>query len=403
MDTQPVLDLAQRCLLPIYPRPDFVLDHGQGCRVVDLAGRDYIDCVAGIAVNALGYGDPDLLQALHEQAGKLWHVSNLYHTEPQARLAEALCTSSFAERVYFANCGASANESAFKFARRFARDQAQRRGEAVDGPFAKHGIVAFRGGFHGRLFGSLAATDRPKYQQPFEPLMPGVRFAAFNDLDSARATIDSSTAAVIVEPIQGEGGVHPAAPEFLQGLRHLCDQHEALLVFDEVQCGLGRSGALWAHQLYDVTPDLLTAAKPLAGGLPLGAVLMTQRVADAIHAFDHASTFAGGALTSAVALALVHKVSQPAFLQAVRENGAYLRERLLALDSSHVLDVRGCGLLIGVELDVPATQVVEAGYGHGLLLISAGPTVLRLAPPLVITRRDIDQVIERLAAILQAL
>ncbi len=418
MDTQTIIDMEHNYLLQVYPRPDIVLDHGDGCRVVDTEGREYIDCVAGIAVNALGYGDPDLLAALHEQAGKLWHVSNLYHTEPQARLAQLLCETSFADRVHFANCGASANESAFKFARRYARERARSvppGGFAQTGPsdsetgpsngetgpsFDKHHIVAFSGGFHGRLFGSLAATDRPKYQQPFQPLMPGVRFAQFNDLDSAKAAMGDDVCAVIVEPIQGEGGVHPATREFLAGLRALCDQHDALLIFDEVQCGLGRSGTLWAYESYGVQPDMLTTAKPLAGGLPMGAVLLTQAVADAIHPFDHASTFAGGPLVSAVAAALVDKVSQPAFLQTVRENGEYLCRRLAEINSPHILEVRGAGLLVGLELDIPAAGVVQAGYGQSLLLVGAGPNVLRLAPPLIISRAEIDQVVERLTNIL---
>jgi acetylornithine/N-succinyldiaminopimelate aminotransferase len=400
MDTQTIIDLEHEFLLQVYPRPDFVLDRGQGCRVVDTEGREYIDCVAGIAVNALGHGDPDLLAALHQQADKLWHTSNLYHTAPQARLAQLLCETSFADRVHFANCGASANESAFKFARRYARERAQSQTRPSGGGDDKHHIVAFSGGFHGRLFGSLAATDRPKYQQPFEPLMPGVRFARFNDLDSAAAAIRDDVCAVIVEPIQGEGGVHLATPQFLAGLRTLCDQHDALLILDEVQCGLGRSGTLWAYQGYGVQPDMLTTAKPLAGGLPMGAVLMTQPVADAIQPFDHASTFAGGPLVSAVAVALVQKVSQPAFLQSVRESGDYLRERLAELNSPHILAVRGKGLLIGVDLAIPAADMVKAGYGQGLLLVGAGPNVLRLAPPLIISRAEIDQVVQRLQNIL---
>jgi acetylornithine/succinyldiaminopimelate/putrescine aminotransferase len=424
MDTQAIIDLEHEFLLQVYPRPDFVLERGQGCRVLDTEGREYIDCVAGIAVNALGYGDPDLLAALHQQASKLWHVSNLYHTEPQARLAQLLCETSFADRVHFANCGASANESAFKFARRYARERAADVGAGSPRPSDheptaavgagsprpythesprqsdKHHIVAFSGGFHGRLFGSLAATDRPKYQEPFEPLMPGVRFAAFNDLVSAAAAIRDDVCAVIVEPIQGEGGVHPATRDFLAGLRALCDQHDALLIFDEVQCGLGRSGTLWAYEGYGLQPDMLTTAKPLAGGLPMGAVLLTQRVADAIHPFDHASTFAGGPMVSAVAAALVQKVSQPAFLQAVQEKGEYLRERLAELNSPRILEVRGAGLLVGLELDIPAAELVKAGHEQGLLLVGAGPNVLRLAPPLIISRDEIDQVVARLQLIL---
>ena len=406
MNTHQIIEQEEQYLMQVYVRAPFVLDHGHGCTVVDTDGREYIDCVAGIAVNALGYDDPDLQAALHAQAGKLWHVSNLYHTAPQAQLAQLLCETSFADKVYFANCGASANESAFKFARRYAYDRARSAppgGFAKTGPSSKHVIVAFRGGFHGRLFGSLAATDRPKYQQPFEPLMPGVRFAQFNDPNSAAEAIAEDVCAVIVEPVQGEGGVHPATPEFLAAVRELCDQHDALLIFDEVQCGLGRTGHLWAYQGYGVQPDMLTAAKPLAGGLPMGAVLMTQRVADAIHPFDHASTFAGGPLVAAVAEALVTKVSQPAFLERVQDKGVYLQEKLAEISSPHIVEVRGQGLLLGIELDIAAADVVNAGYHHGLLTVSAGPNVLRLVPPLIIDYDEIDQVVDRLSAVLMEL
>ncbi len=394
MDTPSIIELEHRYVLGVYPRPGFVLDHGQGCRVVDTEGREYIDCVAGIAVNALGYGDQELLQALHEQAGRLWHTSNLYHTAPQARLAKLLCDTSFASRVHYANCGASANESAFKFARRYARE---RHGEG------KHTIVAFSGGFHGRLFGSLAATDRPHYQEPFQPLMPGVRIATFNDLDAAQAAIADDVCAVIVEPVQGEGGVQPASAEFLSGLRELCDAHDALLILDEVQCGLGRTGHLWAYQGYGVVPDMLTTAKPLAGGLPMGAVLMTPAVASTIHPYDHASTFAGGPLVAAVAEKVVARVADPAFLQSVAHKGQLFQERLAEINSTHIQEVRGRGLLIGIALDIPAAHVVAAGYQHGLLTVGAGPNVLRLVPPLVISEEEIEQVVHRLSLVLQSL
>jgi predicted acetylornithine/succinylornithine family transaminase len=394
MDAETVIELERAYLLQVYPRPDIVLERGEGCRVMDSEGREYVVCVAGIAVNALGYGDDTLNRVLIEQGSKLWHASNLYHTAPHARLAKLLCETSFADRVHYANCGASANESAFKFARRYARER--------HGP-EKHAIVAFSGSFHGRLFGSLAATDRPKYQEPFEPLMPGVRFAAFNDPDSAREAIDHQVCAVIVEPIQGEGGIHLATQEFLQGLRDLCDAHDALLIFDEVQCGLGRSGTLWAYQDAGVMPDMLTSAKPLAGGLPMGAVLMTQRVADAIHPFDHASTFAGGPLVSAVAEAVVTRIAQPEFLAQVCLKGAHFLERLSEINSPHVQEVRGKGLLLGMQLDIPAADVVAAGYRHGLLTVGAGPNVLRLVPPLVISQQEIDLVVQRMAAVLAEL
>jgi len=388
------ISLEQNFLLGTYARAPFVLDHGEGCWVYDTDGNAYLDCVAGIAVNALGHADPGLIAVLTEQAGKLWHVSNLYHTAPHARLAQKLCETSFADRVFFCNSGAEANEGAFKFARKWARDQF--------GP-EKHAIVAFSDAFHGRTFGALAATPREKYQAAFRPLLPGVRIAPFNDLAGAAEMIGDDVCAVIVEPVQGEGGVNPAAPEFLAGLRELCDQHHALLIFDEVQCGLGRTGTLWAYQGYGVTPDLLTSAKPLAGGLPMGAILMTQAVAEVMHPGDHGSTFAAGPLVAAVAEAVLARVSEPAFLAEVATKGAYLKERLEEINSPHITAVRGKGLMLGADLDVPAVDVVNAGYRHGLLLVNAGPTTLRLIPPLVITREEIDLLIDRLTALLAAL
>ncbi len=384
------MELEQAHVLQTYGRAPFVLDHGQGCWVTDTDGNSYLDCVAGIAANALGHAHPALVAALTEQAGKLWHVSNLYHSEPQARLAQALCNSSFADRVYFCNSGAEANESALKFARKWAHDNF--------GP-EKHAIVTFTSAFHGRTFGALSVTPREKYQAAFRPLLPGVRVAPFSDLPAAAGVIDDSVCAVIVEPVQGEGGIHPADESFLRGLRELCDQHNALLIFDEVQCGLGRTGTLWAHQATGVTPDLLTAAKPLAGGLPMGAVLMTERVAGAMHPGDHGSTFAGSPLVTAVAGAVLAHINQPGFLAGVVQKGAYLRERLEELNSPLITEVRGRGLMVGMDLTIPASRVVESGYRHGLLLVNAGPSTLRLVPPLIISHSEIDLLIERLTAV----
>lgn len=388
-----IIQMEHDYLLQVYARPDIVFTDGRGSTLYDSRGRAYLDCAAGIAVNALGYADPELTEVAQQAAAGLWHVSNLYHTAPAVRLARLLVeTSGFAQRVHFSLCGASANEGAFKFARKYART---RHGEG------KFHIVSFSNAFHGRLFGSLAATPRPKYQQAFEPLMPGVRVAEFNSLPSAAAAIQDDVCAVIVEPLQGEGGIHAATPAFLQGLRDLCDAHDALLIFDEVQCGLGRTGALWAWQDCGVAPDLLTSAKPLAGGLPMGAILMTPRVADVMAVGDHASTFAGGPFVAAVAEAVVRRISQPVFLAEVRRKGELLKERLQEINSPHVLEVRGRGLLLGLQLDIPAGDVVKAGFEHGLVLINAGPDVLRLAPPLVITDAELDAVVERLDAILK--
>ena len=381
INTQEVIQNEQDYVLGVYSRPPFVLARGQGSTVYDSEGKAYLDCVAGIAVNVLGYSDPGVNQAIAEAAESgLLHVSNLYHTEPHARLAKQLCETSFADKVHFSLTGADANEGAFKFARRYAREQ---------GHEDKYEILAFSNAFHGRLFGSLAATPREKYQQPFQPLMPGVRFAEFNDLASAQAAMSDKVCAIIVEPIQGEGGVYLASQKFMEGLRQLADQYDAILIFDEVQCGLGRSGTLWGYQGYGVEPDILTVAKPLAVGLPIGAILMRQKVADAMHKGDHASTFAGNPFTTHVANYVVGRVSQPEFLADVREKGEYLMELLAELNSPHVKEIRGRGLIVGVELDIEAGPIVNKGYERGILLVSAGPNVVRFVPPLTITREEL--------------
>jgi acetylornithine/N-succinyldiaminopimelate aminotransferase len=392
--TDNITALDEEYVAGTYARAPFVLDHGEGCWLYDTDGNRYLDCVAGIAVNALGYGDPITLAALTEQAQKLWHVSNLYLTAPQARLAKLLCDTSFADRVFFCNSGAEANEGAFKFARKWGAECF-----GAD----KHVIVAFTGAFHGRTFGALTATPKEKYQAPFRPLLPGIVIAPFNDLAGAAEALDDNVCAVIVEPIQGEGGVHAADPAFLQGLRNLCNRHNALLIFDEVQCGLGRTGNLWAYQGYGVTPDVLTAAKPLAGGLPMGAILMTKRVAETMHPGDHGSTFAGGPLVSAVAESVVSRIAAPSFLADVAEKGDYFRAQLAALASPHITEIRGRGLITGIDVDVSASTVVGAAWGHGLLVVNAGPSTLRLLPPLVISKAEIDVAVERLGATLKAL
>jgi len=393
VNTQEVIQNEQEYVLGVYSRPPFVLARGQGSTVYDSEGKAYLDCVAGIAVNVLGYSDPGVNQAIAEAAETgMLHVSNLYHTAPHARLAKQLCETSFADKVHFSLTGADANEGAFKFARRYAREQ---------GHEDKYEILAFSNAFHGRLFGSLAATPREKYQQPFQPLMPGVRFAEFNDLASAQAAMNDKVCAIIVEPIQGEGGIYLASQEFLEGLRALADQYDAILIFDEVQCGLGRAGTLWGYQGYGVEPDILTVAKPLAGGLPIGAILMRQKVADAMHKGDHASTFAGNPFTTHVANYVVERVSQPEFLADVREKGEYLMELLAELNSPRVVEIRGRGLIVGVELDIEAGPIVNEGYERGILLVSAGPNIVRFVPPLTITKEELATAAGILGEILQ--
>lgn len=398
MNTQQIIDLEQQYVLGVYGRPPMVFASGEGATLTDADGKSYLDCVSGIAVNALGYGDPDMKAAIMEvvESG-VYHVSNLYHTAPHARLAQKLCEHSFADKVHYCLTGADANEGAFKFARRYAYDKDYEE---------KYCILAFSDAFHGRLFGSLAATPRSKYQDPFKPLMPGVRFALYNDLDSARELVDERVCAIIVEPIQGEGGVNVATPEFLKGLRELADEYDAMLIFDEVQCGMGRTGSLWGYQSIvgdEVAPDIMTLAKSLAGGLPIGAICMNQKVADMIHPGDHASTFAGSPLTTNVACTVLDRIAQPEFLASVRTKGDHLRDLLAELNSPHITEIRGRGLITGVEMDIDVTPVVDQGYEQGLLTVSAGTNILRYVPPFIITEDELERAAKITGDILQGL
>lgn len=386
-----IVEKSDTFVLGTYVRAPFVLERGAGMSVYDTDGRAYLDFGAGISVNNLGHCDPGIAAAIAEQAAQLSHVCNLYHHAPQAELAEALCQTSFADKVYFANSGAEAIEAAIKFARKYAL--------VNHGP-GKTGIVAFEGAFHGRTAGALALTPKERYQAPFRPLMPGVTYAPFNDCDAAIDAIGPDTCAVFVEPIQGEGGIHLADPVFLRALRDACDQVGALLVFDEIQCGVGRTGTLWAYEQTGVTPDLLTAAKALGGGLPIGVTLLTDRVAAALEPGDHGSTFAGGPVVCRAALEVLARVRDVAFLAHVREMGALLLERLGALESPHIRDIRGQGLMIGVELDIEAARIIEAGWARGVLLLNAGTHVLRLLPPLIVEPEHIEQLISALSDIL---
>ena len=367
-------------LLGVYARvgPTFV--KGEGVELIAEDGTRYLDFVAGIAVNALGYGHPVIKDAMQRALDTgLTHVSNLYHTEPAERLAQELVTRSFAEQVFFCNSGAEANEAAFKFARKWTK---------------KTEIVAMGGSFHGRLFASLAATDRPDFKRPFEPLLPGVHIARMGDWASVdRLVSEARTAAVIVEPVQGEGGVRVVPDEWLGFLRELCDERHVALIFDEVQCGLGRTGRLFAYEHVGIAPDMLTLAKPLGGGLPLGAVLLKAEIGAALVPGDHATTFGGGPLITSVGLEVLRTIAAPKFLAEVGAKGDWLGERLVALASKRprVRDVRGRGLMWGVELSEPAGPVVTAAREKGLLVLTAGPTVLRIVPPLVISKQDLER------------
>ncbi|HEY0810810.1 MAG TPA: acetylornithine/succinylornithine family transaminase [Longimicrobiales bacterium] len=374
-------------------RPTLV--SARGCTVTTDEGRELLDFVAGIGVNALGYAHPVVDNAV--QAGLatgLLHASNLYRNLPAQKLANLLTELSFADKVFFSNSGGEANEAAFKFARRYAR-------EVANGD--KHEIVALKGSFHGRLFGTLAATDRPSFRAPFEPLMPGVRFIVPGDFDGATSTISRErTAAIIVEPVQGEGGIRPLDARYVQHLRELADANDAVLIFDEIQCGLGRTGALFAYEHFGVAPDILTLAKPLAGGLPMGAVLVTEKVAAPIKPGDHATTFGGGALVSTVAHAVVEHIAAPEFLAEVKAKGELLTTLLNELTlSPKVNEVRGIGMMWGIELNETAMPYVTRAFDAGLLVTTAGENVIRLLPPLVVSEQQIQHAVRVLAQVLQ--
>lgn len=378
--TQPVTD----ALLPVYKRAPIELVRGEGVLLYDADGHAYIDFTSGIAVNALGYHDAGLREALHQAAEGLLHVSNLFRSQPGEQLAERLVQLSFADTVFFCNSGAEANEGAFKFARRWARGLAGA---------AKHEIVGLRGSFHGRLFASLAATDRPSYRAPFRPLAGGVSIAE-RDLEELAVSLDTDTvAAVIVEPVQGEGGVRVLDPGFLAELRALTTERQIALIFDEIQCGLGRTGTLFAYERFGVVPDLLTLAKPLAGGLPMGAVLMTGEIARALQPGDHGTTFGGGPFVATVALHVLERLSEPAMLAHVRDTGSWLGGQLRALQARHerVRAVRGAGYMWGIDISEPAADIIGRAREQGLLLVSAGEHTLRLLPPLVATREELGR------------
>ena len=379
-------------ILGTYKRAPVEFVRGSGVRLFDAEGKSYLDFVSGIAVNALGYDDAGLKQAMHAAAEGLVHTSNLYSTAPGERLAAALVERSFADKVFFCNSGAEANEGAFKFARRWARTLGE----------AKHEIVALRGAFHGRLFGTLAATDRPAYRLPFRPLTPGISIFERDLADLDAVLSADTTAALIVEPVQGEGGVRVLDPGFLRELRALTKERGIALILDEIQCGLGRTGTLFAHEQAGIEPDIMTLAKPLAGGLPMGAILMTNEIARTIRPGDHGTTFGGGPFVSSVALHVLERLANPALLAHVRQTGEWFGEELneIAHRTSRIRQVRGVGFMWGVDVMGTAAHVVSEALAHGLLVCSAGDYTVRLLPPLVATRDELARGLQILESVL---
>jgi acetylornithine/N-succinyldiaminopimelate aminotransferase len=370
-------------LLPTYKRAPMELVSGQGVELIDSDGKRYLDFASGIAVNALGYADAGIARVISDALSTgLIHTSNLYRTFPGEQLAAKLVERSFASKVFFCNSGAEANEGAFKFARRWARKT---------GNESKVEIVALRGSFHGRLFASLAATDRPSYRAPFRPLAGAISICE-RDIDDLDIALDEETvAALIVEPIQGEGGVRVLDTDFLHRLRDLTAKRSVALIFDEIQCGLGRTGYLFAYENVGVVPDMLTLAKPLAGGLPMGAILVSDEIGSSIEPGDHGTTFGGGPLVAAVAGHVVDRLSDSSLLSAVRENGAWLGEQLatIARRSGKVRAIRGTGYIWGLDVVESANEIVKRGWDEGLLALTAGEHTLRILPPLIMNRDDL--------------
>ncbi len=390
MPTEHLLQDTERYLMHTYARYPVSIVRGRGCLVYDLEGREYLDFVAGIGVNVLGHCHPDLVAAIQKQAQHLLHASNLYLTEPQVRLAEILVQHSFADKVFFCNSGSEANEAAIKLARRYAREKF--------GP-DRYEIITMLNSFHGRTMGALTATGQEKFHQGFAPLVPGFQYVPLNDLDELDKALSRNTAAVMLEPVQGEGGVWVADRTYLRGLRDLCRERDVLLIFDEVQTGMGRTGTLFAYEQLDITPDIMTLAKGLGGGLPIGACLATADVAAAFTPGAHASTFGGNPLACAAALAVLRVLLEGGVLDASRRIGDYLAKGLMECKASLprlATDVRGLGLLQGMELSGEGAPVVNECLRRGLLINCTMERVLRFLPPLIITQSDVDRLLDTL-------
>ena len=381
-------------MMPVYAPAPFIPVRGEGSRLWDQQGKEYIDFAGGIAVNALGHAHPALREALNDQASKFWHTGNGYTNEPVLRLAKKLIDATFAERIFFCNSGAEANEAALKLARKYAHDRFGSQ---------KIGIVAFKNAFHGRTLFTVSAGGQPAYSQDFAPLPPDIRHAVYNDLDSASQLIDDNTCAVIVEPVQGEGGVVPATNAFLQGLRELCDRHNALLIFDEVQTGVGRTGELYAYMHYGVTPDLLTTAKALGGGFPIGALLATERCASVMTVGTHGTTYGGNPLATAVAGKLLEIVNTSEVLNGVKQRHDWFVERINAINERFGLfsEIRGLGLLIGCVLNAEfagkAKLISQEAAVAGVMVLIAGANVVRFAPALNVSEEEIATGLDRFA------
>lgn len=395
MNKENYIQDAEENILHTYNRFPVVFDHGEGVYLYDTDGKEYLDFAAGIAVQAFGYHNREYGEALKNQVDKLMHTSNLYYNEPIIRAAKRVLAASRMDRVFFTNSGTEAIEGAIKAAKKYAYTR--------DG-HAGHEIIAMNHSFHGRSIGALSVTGNKHYQEPFEPLMPGVKFADFNHLDSVKALINEKTCAIILETVQGEGGIYPATEEFLSGVRALCDEHDILLILDEIQCGMGRTGEMFAWQHYDVKPDIMTSAKALGCGVPVGAFLMTERVAEkSLAPGDHGTTYGGNPFVGAAVDKVLEMMERDDLMGHVREIAPYLEQKLdeLVAAFDFLSERRGMGLMQGVVCKKPVGQIAAKALEQGLVVITAGSDVLRFVPPLIIEKKHVDEMTEKLSAALK--
>jgi predicted acetylornithine/succinylornithine family transaminase len=388
------IERGKNVIMNTYSQFPIVLEKGNGVYLWDSEGKRYLDFVAGIAVNALGYNDSDYVREISSQLTKLQHCSNLYWMKPSIELGEILIKNSCFDRIFYCNSGAEAVEAAIKLSKKY--------GKKFHGENCFE-IITMKNSFHGRTMATVTATGQIKYQKGFNPLMPGFSYVEFNNFNELEKVVSEDTCAIIMEPIQGEGGIRPAKKSYLQKVRSLCDKNDIVLVFDEVQCGIGRTGELFAYQLFDIEPDVVSVAKGLGGGFPIGAMLAIQNKADAFQPGDHASTFGGNHLACVAGKVVLKKLLHEGILENVKNRGAYLKEKLVELQEKHeiIKDIRGYGLMLGIELNCPVKEIVNDCMEKGLLLLGAGESVIRFVPPLIITNKEIDKGIQILNEILQ--
>jgi len=387
MKTKELIENEKNYLMQTYTRPGMILNKGEGMKVWDLEGRQYYDFIGGIAVNALGYSHPKLVQAIKNQAEKLIHCSNLYYSEPQIILAQMLVELSCGDKVFFGNSGAEVNEGAIKLAVKYFNEQNK----------DKHKIIYMKNSFHGRTIGTLAATGKYKYQKDYLSLLPKFEQVIFNDLNSVKEAVDDQVAAIIVEPIQGEGGINIASKEFIKGLRKLCNKKDMLLIFDEIQCGLGRTGKIFAYQYYNVEPDILTLAKSLGGGIPIGALIAKEKVASSFKPGDHGTTFGGNPVACAAAISFLKVLQEENLITKCKEKGEYFKKKIEELKEKYpkfIKEARIIGLMVGLEIEKNGPEVVKKCLEKGVLINCTAGNVLRFLPPLIVKEEEIDYLIK---------